>query len=203
MLLNVSRLMRRSRTNGPGWRAAIWVQGCTLRCPGCFNPGTHPHEARRLVDPLALADSLATEKLEGITLLGGEPFEQAAACARLARQARTHGLSVVTYSGYTWAFLRRSPLPEVKALLEATDLLIAGPFIQRLANEGQGWHGSTNQEFVYLTDRYGPDIFQQVPELPIVEALSDGERLRWTGIPSPDDRAWLQRELLDGDPSNE
>jgi anaerobic ribonucleoside-triphosphate reductase activating protein len=193
MLLNVTRLVRRSRANGPGWRAALWVQGCTLRCPGCFNPETHAHERRHLVVPEELADSLAAEEIEGVSILGGEPFEQAAACARLARQARTHGLSVVTYSGYSWAFLRRSSLPEVQALLAATDLLIAGPFIQRLVNDGQGWHGSTNQEFVFLTGRYGPDIAQQAQEVPVVEASLDGRLLRWTGIPAPDDRAWLEK----------
>ncbi len=196
MLLNVTRLVRRSRVNGPGWRAAVWVQGCTLRCPGCFNPETHAHERRHLLDPVELAESLATEDIEGLSILGGEPFEQAAACARLAGQARARGLSVVTYSGYTSAFLRRSPLPEVQALLAATDLLIAGPFVQRLANDGQGWHGSTNQELVFLTDRYGPDIFQQSQEVPVVEASLEGGRLRWTGIPASEDRAWLERGPL-------
>lgn len=199
MLLNVTRLMRRSRANGPGWRAAVWVQGCTLRCPGCFNPGTHAHARRRLVVPEELAESLASEDVEGLSILGGEPFEQAAACARLAERARARGLSIVTYSGYSQAFLRRSPLPEVKALLAATDLLIAGPFVQRLANEGQGWHGSTNQEFVFLTDRYGPDILQQAWEVPIVEASIDGRHLRWTGIPAPEDRDWLEEGALPHD----
>lgn len=194
-MLNVARLLRRSRVNGPGWRAAVWVQGCTLRCPGCFNPGTHAHARRYLVDPITLADSLAGEDIEGITLLGGEPFEQAAACARLAERARAHGLSVVTYSGYTWPYLQRSTLPEVQALLGVTDLLIAGPFIQRLANEGRGWHGSTNQQLIFLTERYGPQVLEQARELPVVEAGSDGGLLRWTGIPSPEDREWLRQWL--------
>jgi anaerobic ribonucleoside-triphosphate reductase activating protein len=197
MLLNVARILRRSRVNGPGWRAAVWVQGCTLRCAGCFNPETHAHERRYLLDPSELADALAREDIEGLSVLGGEPFEQAAACACLAARARTHGLSVVTYSGYTWDFLRRSQLPEVKALLAATDLLIAGPFVQRLANDGRGWHGSTNQEFVFLTDRYGADIHAQAREVPVVEASSDGGTLHWTGIPDPEDRAWLRSGRLD------
>ncbi|RKH14118.1 radical SAM protein [Corallococcus sp. CA053C] len=197
MLLNVTRLMRRSRVNGPGWRAAVWVQGCTLRCAGCFNPDTHAHERRHLVEPLALADSLDVEAVEGLSILGGEPFEQAEACSRLAGRARERGLSVVTYSGYTWAFLRRSSLPAVQALLASTDLLIAGPFVQRLANDGRGWHGSTNQEFVFLTDRYGQDIFQQAQEVPVVEASLDGGVLRWTGIPDPGDRAWLEQGGFD------
>jgi anaerobic ribonucleoside-triphosphate reductase activating protein len=197
MLLNITRMVRRTRVNGPGWRTAVWVQGCTLRCPGCFNPETHAHERRHLVDPVELADSLAPEEVEGLSILGGEPFEQAAACARLAERARAQGLSVVTYSGYTSAFLRRSMLPEVQALLAATDLLIAGPFVQRLSNDGRGWHGSTNQELLFLTERYRPDILHQAQEVPVVEASLDGGVLRWTGIPDPADRVWLERSVLD------
>ncbi|MFP2905187.1 4Fe-4S single cluster domain-containing protein [Pyxidicoccus sp. 3LFB2] len=199
MLLNVTRLVRRTRVNGPGWRTAVWVQGCTLRCPGCFNPETHAHERRHLVDPVELADSLVLEEVEGLSILGGEPFEQAAACARLAERARARGLSVVTYSGYTSAFLRRSTLPEVQALLAATDLLIAGPFVLRLPNDGRGWHGSTNQELIFLSERYSPDILQQAQEVPIVEANLDGGVLRWTGIPAPTDRAWLEQGVLDSE----
>jgi anaerobic ribonucleoside-triphosphate reductase activating protein len=93
----------RTRVNGPGWRAAVWVQGCTIRCPGCFNPDTHPHVARQLWDPDRLADALVREDVEGVSILGGEPFEQAAACARLATAPAGRQASVVTYSGYTAA----------------------------------------------------------------------------------------------------
>jgi anaerobic ribonucleoside-triphosphate reductase activating protein len=186
--LNVSAVRRRSRVNGPGLRNAVWVQGCSIRCPGCFNADTHPHAARSLFDPERLADQLAGEAgIEGVTLLGGEPFEQAAACARFARRARALGASVVTYSGYAAASLRAARLPEVRELLDATDLLIAGPFVRGRAHDGRGWHGSTNQEFVYLTDRYDDRVRAQFDEVPVVEARVDGSVLDWTGIPAAAD----------------
>lgn len=186
--LNVSTIRLRSRTNGPGLRNAVWVQGCSIRCPGCFNPQTHPHEGRSLFDPEVLAEQLVRdEDIEGVTILGGEPFEQAAACARFARRARAHGKSVVTYSGYTWAYLRAARLPAVAELLSSTDLLIAGPFVESRANEGQGWHGSTNQEFVYLTGRYDDRVRAQFAEVPVVEARADGTVMDWTGIPGVGD----------------
>lgn len=188
IFLNVAAIRRRTRVNGPGLRNAVWVQGCTLRCPGCFNPQTHPHEARTLVDPALLADQLVPEDgVEGVTLLGGEPFEQAAAAAVLARRARERGASVVTYSGYTWARLRASPLPEVAALLAATDLLIAGPYLSARAGDGRGWHGSTNQELVFLSDRYDERVRGSFDALPVVEARADGQVLDWSGIPEPTD----------------
>lgn len=185
--LNIAAFRRRTRVNGPGWRAAVWVQGCTIRCPGCFNPDTHPHVARQLWDPERLADELLRGDVEGVTILGGEPFEQAAACAALARRVRRAGKTIVTYSGYTTSDLRASTLPEVLALLAATDLLIAGPYIAVARNDGRGWHGSTNQELVFLTDRYSPEIFETLDALPVVELRTDGERLDWTGIPAPVD----------------
>jgi anaerobic ribonucleoside-triphosphate reductase activating protein len=123
------------------------------------------------------------EGVEGITILGGEPFEQAAACVRLARHVRSIGGSVVTYSGYTWAYLRRCQLPEVQDLVAATDLLIAGPFVSGKLTDGRGWHGSTNQEFVFLTDRYDDSIRSQFAEAPTVEVWTDGRIADWTGIP--------------------
>lgn len=183
--LNVAAVRRRSRVNGPGLRNVVWVQGCSIRCPGCFNPATLPHEARTLFDPERLAEQLAGEDgIEGVTLLGGEPFEQAGACARFARRARALGASVVTYSGYTAASLRAARLPEVRELLEATDLLIAGPFVQGRAHDGRGWHGSTNQEFVFLTNRYDERVRAQFDQVPVVEARADGAVLDWTGIPA-------------------
>jgi len=182
-LLNVAAVRLRTRSNGPGWRAAVWVQGCTQQCPGCFNPELHPHEPRRFWDPEALAERLMGAEVEGITILGGEPFEQAAACARLAWAARSLGGSVVTYSGYTWPYLRDCQIEEVRALLAATDLLIAGPFVAAEATNGTGWHGSANQEFVYLSDRYNAHVLGPIDQIPVVEAWADGSRLDWTGIP--------------------
>ena len=194
LYLNVSAIRRRTRVNGPGWRAAVWVQGCSIRCPGCFNPHTHPHQARTLLDPEILADQLVVEPgIEGISILGGEPFEQAAACARLAERARSRGASVVTYSGYTSAYLRSCALDAVQALLAATDLLVAGPFQRGRANDGQGWHGSTNQELVFLTDRYDDAIRDQFSTVPVVEIRTDGTHGDITGIPTVEDIALVPR----------
>jgi anaerobic ribonucleoside-triphosphate reductase activating protein len=193
LLLNVAAVRAQTRTNGPGLRAAVWVQGCTIRCPGCFNPGTHAHVARRMWDPEALADSLMQVDVEGITILGGEPFEQAAACARLALRTRDLGGSVVTYSGYTAAYLQRSRVPGVEALLAATDLLIAGPYVAAKRNDGRGWHGSFNQEFVFVTGRYDERVYDQFDGVPVVEAWVDGRVAGWSGIPADESGSELSQ----------
>jgi anaerobic ribonucleoside-triphosphate reductase activating protein len=194
VLLNVARVLPRSRVNGPGVRAVVWVQGCTIGCPGCFNPHTHPHAARRLFHPVELAERLTqAADVEGITLSGGEPFEQAEACARLAEHVQERRRSVVVFSGYTLEYLQRSALPSVHRLLEQIDLLIAGPYVERQATNGRGWLGSANQKLHFLTDRYTPADVDTSAEHPVVEAHIDGGQIAWSGFPDAQDNRWFEQ----------
>lgn len=93
----------------------------------------------------------------------------------------------MTYSGYPSAYLIGSPLEAVQRLLAATDLLIAGPFVRELANDGAGWHGSTNQELVFLTSRYDDAIRAEFDRIPVVEVRTDGVVGDLTGIPAAGD----------------
>jgi anaerobic ribonucleoside-triphosphate reductase activating protein len=98
--------------------------------------------------------------VEGVTLLGGEPFEQAAPLARFADALRAAGLSVMTFTGYELPQLRQWALmrPDVAALLEATDLLADGPYLRDRPDTARPWVGSTNQGLHALTDRYADEI---------------------------------------------
>ncbi|MBU0554235.1 radical SAM protein [Myxococcota bacterium] len=193
LALNLAAAWPRTEANGPGLRAAVWVQGCTLRCPGCFNAHTHPHEARQLVDPEALARSLLTDsEVRGLTILGGEPFEQAAACAVLAEAAKALSKDVMVYSGYEYERLRDCGDPAISRLLAATDLLCCGPFIQAQLIEGQGWRGSANQRLILLNPAF--DVGPEVNEVPLVELRLVGQSLDWTGPLRGPDWRWL-REL--------
>ncbi|CAM3049408.1 4Fe-4S single cluster domain-containing protein [Skermania piniformis] len=163
--LLVARVLTATDAEGPGTRTAIWVQGCRIRCPGCFNPHLWGAAGGRRVElsgwlPPVLDDA-AAGGVEGITLLGGEPFEQAAPLARLATAARERGLSVMTFSGYTYAELRRwaADRTDIAALLSHTDLLADGPFRADLLDHTRPWVGSSNQGLRALTPRYaGIDV---------------------------------------------
>ena len=128
--LRWSRFLAATEAEGPGVRAAVWLQGCAVHCPECFNPQLWADRGGLV----AAADALAAEWVErataagsqGVTLLGGEPFDQAAAAASVARAFRGAGLGVMTFTGYpldrlaAWAAGGRD---DIAALLEATDLL--------------------------------------------------------------------------------
>lgn len=158
-----------SRANGPGRRAVVWVQGCTLGCPGCFNPETHPFTGDRTpVDALVARISAAAvaHHLDGLTVSGGEPFQQRRALAALLEHVRAEtDLSVLVFTGYTTAEL--ASLPGAADVLRHTDVLITGRYDarQRLAT---GLRGSSNKTVVCLTDRYTEADVDAVPEAEVV-----------------------------------
>ena len=192
-LLNVADIRLRSSVNGPGTRSVVWVQGCTIGCPGCFNPHTHAHEQKRLIDPVFLAQRLAeVTRSDGLTISGGEPFEQAEACAMLAEATRSKGRSVVVFSGYRFDVLNRSSLAEVQRLLAATDLLIAGPYVSNLPADTVTWRGSTNQTVHALTNRITAQGATTKPVRPVVEITVDGCSMLSSGFPERVDQDWLK-----------
>jgi len=160
MSLRLAQQVPDTEAEGPGKRFAFWVQGCTLHCEGCCNPEMFAHgKGGAVIDPAELARQiLATPGIEGISVLGGEPFEQAAGVAQVARLVRTGGLSVMVYSGFTLAELQaRASLPGVQALLKQVDLLVDGRYVAGSPEKQRRWLGSTNQMMHFLTPRYTPD----------------------------------------------
>lgn len=155
--MRLHRIIPQTRAEGPGVRFCLWVQGCHTGCPGCY--------ARDLWDPQGgyeadpgdiLAQIAATEGIEGITFLGGEPMEQAEALAYIARGTKELGLSVLTFTGLTYESLLEEGDPHRLALLKETDLLIDGPYRKEQHDTSRPWVGSRNQRYRFLTDRYGP-----------------------------------------------
>jgi anaerobic ribonucleoside-triphosphate reductase activating protein len=162
--LRWSRFLPATTAEGPGTRAAVWVQGCSVKCPGCFNPHLWADRGGRDDAPATLAAEwvVATREAgsEGLTLLGGEPFDQAAALAVVARAFRDAGLTVMTFTGYTLDQLRAwsADRPDLAALLDATDLLADGPYLRDRPDGIRPWIGSTNQGLRALTPAYRDTI---------------------------------------------
>ena len=154
--IRVSGLVEESIVDGPGLRYVVFTQGCPHRCPGCHNPQTHDFnggEERRIADiAAAIADN---PLLAGVTLSGGEPFCQPAACAALARAVHAQGRHVVTYSGYTLEQLRVMAAADtaVAALLQETDVLIDGPYIEAQRDLTLPFRGSANQRVIDLKEK--------------------------------------------------
>lgn len=183
-LLNVAASWPRTRALGPGVRSVVWVQGCCFRCPGCIAPEWIPFRLARLVRPEELVEELPVEEIDGLTLSGGEPMMQAGGLARLVELARRRnpGLSVICYTGFTLEQLRSDPPgPGVEDLLQVTDVLIDGLYIEAL-NDGLGLRGSRNQRVHFLTDRLRGENFEDCPRR--VEIYIQAGQALLVGVPS-------------------
>jgi anaerobic ribonucleoside-triphosphate reductase activating protein len=159
--LKVAQIIPCTEAEGPGRRFALWFQGCPLRCPGCCNPEMLSFDGGRamtLDEVLAqIRQAQATNDIEGITLLGGEPVAHAAGAAALAKETKRLGLTVMVFSGYTLEEIQAMCDSHVDALLAHTDILVDGPFLREQPETSRRWIGSANQRIHFRTDRYRAD----------------------------------------------
>ncbi|WP_260424569.1 MULTISPECIES: anaerobic ribonucleoside-triphosphate reductase activating protein [unclassified Desulfovibrio] len=154
--VRLSGIADESIVDGPGLRYVLFTQGCPHRCPGCHNPQTHSYEGGFF---LSVAEILSQVRenplLSGITLSGGEPFLQAEQLCAVAEGVRGMGKNVVTYSGYTFEqlwLLARGDLWK-KRLLEFTDILVDGPYVEALRDLELRFRGSSNQRLLDRQER--------------------------------------------------
>lgn len=184
--LNLSTWISCTSSEGPGKRFAIWVQGCTIRCPGCCNPDMFSPQSKRVhsVDEVLswVENAQARHSIEGVTFLGGEPFEQAEGLANLAEKLKKRSLSVMVFSGYTIEQIRQSKNPSWLQLLQTSDILVDGPYLEAQRTSKRRWIGSENQRIHFLSSRYDPkDPCWQ--EDNTVELFFDGKELQISGFP--------------------
>jgi anaerobic ribonucleoside-triphosphate reductase activating protein len=144
-----------SLTDGPGRRTSVLLAGCSLACPGCWVPHLHSPAAGALVPVDVLADALLDPEYErvGVSVLGGEPFQQPEGLLALVGALRARGCRhILAYSGYTYERLRRMAVrrPAIGAVLDEIQVLIDGPYVEALADRAGPWTGSGNQRVVDL-----------------------------------------------------
>lgn len=150
MNLRVSGIVEDSIVDGPGLRLTVFAQGCGHRCPGCHNPDTwDPSAGTETTTEKILEMMAANPLLDGLSLSGGEPFDQAAAFAELAGEARKRGYHVMAWSGYTFEELAKDPVR--RELLEAADVVVDGPFVLAQRSLDLPWRGSKNQRVLDAT----------------------------------------------------
>jgi len=145
--MRIAGTVQDSIVDGPGFRFVVFTQGCPHGCEGCHNPETHdPSGGYTVTVPELLAAVRNNPLLDGVTFSGGEPFTQPEALCELADGARALGLNVWAYSGFTFEEL--AALPDCRALLEKTDVLIDGPFVKAKRTLALPYRGSTNQRVI-------------------------------------------------------
>jgi anaerobic ribonucleoside-triphosphate reductase activating protein len=181
--LNIMGYLNRSEVNGPGCRAVVWVQGCQRECPDCFNPSSWSLTANQLVSVEELADRIISEPAnQGVTFSGGEPFLQATALAALAKQIKSAGLNVMSFTGYTLSELRSPTAPEGSTdLLNQLDILIDGPFVSALAIHKPDSPVSSRNQRLHIFNPAFADKIDWASDQTEIHILKDGTRV-FTGF---------------------
>ena len=162
--INVHNVVESSMIYGPGKRWVLWTQGCTLGCKGCWNTQTWSKKNGETWSISQLLESISSqEDIEGITILGGEPFQQLDGIAELIKSVKQLGLTVMLYTGYEKA--------EFNDLMwqcfNSSDLVIAGRYREELRDVGLVWRGSTNQILESPSGHYDVTIFEESQEIEV------------------------------------
>jgi anaerobic ribonucleoside-triphosphate reductase activating protein len=184
---------------GPGRRAGLWVQGCGIGCDGCVARDTWADDPATEVEVDAVVDWCRSlpGPVDGVTISGGEPFDQPEALhellVRLHEWRAGRPIDLLCYSGRGLPVLRA----RFAAQLSLLDALIPGRFVAAQA-PGRKWRGSDNQELIPLTplghERYDAEV--DSPAGPTrMQIGTDGDRIYHIGVPAPGDLAALEAAL--------
>ena len=197
-----------SSVNGPGKRAVVWFQGCTLKCRGCWNGATHSFEPPDNETPLSLATwILAQSGIEGVTFSGGEPMQQAGELLAAVAEIRRHNtqLTFGMFTGYNLAELEEGRFafrlgeqgpgtvkiaPWVTEPSEAVrcwrgisahlDFAVAGRFQESKLTTATSMRSSSNQQLHLFSNRYAESDF---PRQSVEVRIRPGGLTTITGFP--------------------
>lgn len=150
--MNYGQIRRYDVANGEGIRTSIFVTGCTHRCPDCFNEEYQDFSAGEpwtAQETESVIDFLSEDMVQGLTILGGEPFQNTGDLIEILREIREHSSKDIwIYSGYTYDELMEDELS--RELLKLCDILVDGPFIREKKDLRLKFRGSTNQRVIDL-----------------------------------------------------
>ncbi len=160
-----------STINGPDYRLVIWVQGCPLRCPGCFNPTTHKFDKKSEIDVDEIVNKInKEEQIKGITISGGEPLAYPEAIFSLL-SGINNNLTRILYSGFT---LKEILADKRKSkILKLVDLAIVGRYNKDLE------HPYLGKVFLNVTGKIDANYFS--PKFKVEYSISD-RNVTKTGI---------------------
>ena len=161
----IERILCPIETLGPGRRLVIWTKGCSKKCPGCISPE---------MAIVGNANSISVEQLftiihniydeegfDGITVSGGDPFEQLTELLQLLELIRTLTNDVLVYTGYVWEEFSKTINSSEKSKIENNiSVLIDGPYVAEKNLSSLALRGSSNQNIIFF-DSSKEDIYER------------------------------------------
>ena len=145
-MIRVLDIIEDTMVDGPGFRTAIYCAGCRHQCAGCHNPQSWAFDVGRDMTVQQLMQVIVADPFANVTFTGGDPMYQAAAFAELARAIhRDTNKDIWCFTGFTYESLIQ---PEQRELLSQLDVLVDGPYVQRLRDPDLLFRGSSNQRLI-------------------------------------------------------
>ena len=205
----LNRIMFPVYNLGVGRRLAIWVQGCSIRCTGCINPELWNNESGKLVDVATFSDGILKLSgfFNGITITGGEPFDQYEAlisfCSFLKLKSNT---DIFVYTGYEPDKLIQK-FPD-QLFTQCINRIMAGPYIMA-KHENKNARGSSNQNLIKFepeTSNINLGLSNEVKfvneDIPVTNNtwcinVDDHHQVFMSGIPGKNDLSNLQKKLIE------
>lgn len=188
--LNIAEIVEESHILGPGKRFVIWVQGCKIRCKGCWNQEMWSMEPNKIITINDLTNKILSVKgIEGITILGGEPLHQAPQLLKLVQNIRKNNLTTMLYTGYNRHEIIE---PAAVKLINISDIVVIGPYMEEYRSIYLKWRGSSNQEIIFNNREYELKFRKELEENQIEIHITDKGEITLLGYP-PDE---MRKEVL-------
>ena len=177
-----------SGVNGPGKRFTLWTQGCSKGCVNCFNPETWNNKTNIALSAIEIFELIKDFELEGVTITGGDPFEQEEELLDLL--ILINGLDlpkgVIVFSGFTYDEIRENKIRE--KCCSYIDVLIDGRYEDK-NRVVDSFKGSSNQNIIYFSSKIKEEelIMDQEVEVSLVDNV-----ISVTGFPSIDKKFLME-----------
>lgn len=146
-MISVLSIVHDTTVDGPGFRTSIYCAGCPNACPGCHNPQSWDIANGHWMTTADIMKELRNDPFANVTFTGGDPMFQPEGFCELADAIKSElGKSIWCFSGFTFEQIYRDK--QKRSLLERIDVLVDGPFVQKLRDPDLLFRGSSNQRII-------------------------------------------------------
>ena len=184
--MKIVRMLAPVHSLGPGNRVCLWTKGCSKKCPGCISPEMQSFEGDEVPEEMLagiLVDTAKRSACKGLTISGGDPFEQSEALLRLLKQVRPHFDDILVYTGFLYEEIKSGAVGEdATECLKFLDVLIDGPYVEERNFSGCVLRGSENQTICYFNENLKPEYEAYLQAGRQLEVFTHNESVVVTGI---------------------
>ncbi len=193
--MRINKILSNVKVLGPGRRTVVWFQGCNKHCPGCIAPEMQPYDGGFSISAEEIMDFIGRQKrVDGVTFSGGEPFDQSPdELAGLVEDCDRVAGDVLIYTGYSMEQLKEKIKPDaLKRVLDATAVLITGPYKEEFDDGRSGLAGSGNQRIRIMKNE--KEYIKMIQKGRVQQIFADEQGIFVAGIPGKEFKKLIKGE---------